>query len=79
MGEDREELKIVFDTSSDWFMLEVHTCNSCPDTSVYNYFDETQTTFEVVSPAETNFVRVSDSSWVTGFAVTDRVCLEDNE
>lgn len=77
MGENREELNVLFDTASDWFMLEVHTCAACDDQSVYNYADESTTTFSIVSPREEQFVRISDQGWVQGFAVTDRVCLED--
>ena len=60
MGEDREELNVIFDTASDWFMLEVHTCLACDDQSVYNYADETETTFSIVSPLEEAFVRISE-------------------
>ena len=77
MGSNREEQRVVFDTSSEQFMLQVYTCSSCEGTTDYNYADETQTTFSIINSAEQEYVRVSDTAWVTGFPVRDRVCLED--
>ena len=55
MGSNFEEVRAVYDTGSDWWVCEVHTCETCDDT-VYNYGDEVSTTFSEVVPKETDTV-----------------------
>ena len=76
MGSNREELNVLYDTGSDWLLCEVHTCETCDD-SVYNYADETATSFSVVSPEERDTITYGTQTTVEGFAVLDSVCLLD--
>ena len=77
MGSNQEVIPVVYDTGSDWLLLQVHTCITCGET-VYNYEDEATTSFSLVVPEETDTVIFGmGSTWITGFAATDRVCLTD--
>ena len=76
MGSNREELNVLYDTGSDWLLCEVHTCETCDD-SVYNYADETATSFSVVSPEERDTITYGTQTTVEGIAVLDSVCLLD--
>ncbi len=67
----------VYDTGSDWWMCEVHTCENC-DNTTYNYADEISTTFSEVEPYEEDIVHFGGDTWVRGFAARDRVCLTDD-
>ena len=76
MGSNREQLNMLYDTGSDWLLCEVHTCETCDDT-VYNYADETATSFSVVAPEERDTIVYGSQTSVEGFAVRDTVCLLD--
>ena len=39
MGRNKEYVDIIYDTGSDWLIVEGHTCSTCTG-NVYNWADE---------------------------------------
>ncbi len=64
-------MDVVFDTGSDWLVIEDKNCASCP---ALNKFDSAKSkTFKITD--ETVSTLAYGSAKLTGVRVTDRVCV----
>ena len=76
MGSEKKEISAVWDTGSDWYVLEVYDCAGC-DGSTYDYRDSDD--FEWTQPIEYPDVTYSDGAYVQGMAAYDTVCIHRSE
>jgi hypothetical protein len=72
MGENRQPSFVVWDTGSDWLVVESKTCSNCYG-SLYD-FDQSPNTFNRL---ETEGTREYGTTYTEGFEARDRVCLLD--
>ena len=61
MGSEKEEVSAVWDTGSDYTVVEVYNCAGC-DGSTYDYRESDD--FEWASPTEYDAVTYSDGTYV---------------
>ena len=61
MGSEKEEVSTVWDTGSDWSVVEVYNCAGC-NGSTYDY--RTSDDFTWVWPSEYDDVTYSDGTYV---------------
>jgi len=64
---------VVWDTGSDWTIVESHECDSCY-TPVYDH--ATETSFSVI--ADTEGERNYGSTWTSGYEAFDMVCITNS-
>ena len=72
MGSEMTEISAVWDTGSDWYVVEVYDCVGC-DGSTYDYRDSDD--FDWTQPIEYDDVTYSDGTYVQGMAAYDTVCI----
>ena len=60
-------LDVIFDTGSDWLVVESHECSNCDG----NTYDTSQST----AVGETFSTRVYGSAYLEGLEYTDTVCV----
>ena len=74
-----EEIKVLWDTSSDLLMVESYLCDTCTSDFVYDYQDEAQMddSFTPMPDSSSTFTVDSSSITVSGFYATDSICLEE--
>ena len=72
MGENQERMEVVWDTGSDWLVIEGSDCPSCLR-NTYDYTDEYLSSFNFVKKSwgERNY----GSASLTGVEAKDHVCL----
>lgn len=75
VGSDNQKLSVVYDTGSDWLVLEDSECESCFG---QNFNTTTSSSFNQLSDIVED--RLYGSAALQGTRVTDKVCLNaDNE
>ena len=72
LGENSQEMKLIYDTGSDWLVVEGINCPKCNG----NKFDPSESTnFEQVSERKEE-KKYGSFVHVTGSEVKDSICLE---
>jgi hypothetical protein len=73
MGTSRSAVKVLWDTSSDWTIIESSKCSTC----IQPYYDtSTSLTFEEI--AGSNGQKSYDNITTQGFNAYDTVCVTSN-
>lgn len=72
MGTSDFEARVVYDTGSDWLVVESSTCSSCLGTN-YDVTTSTDSTQVATSVSE----RLYGSASLDGMEYTDKVCIKD--
>lgn len=70
VGSDNQKMDVVYDTGSDWLVVEDTACETCYGT---NFNTTTSSTFNELSAEEEE--RLYGSAALKGVRVTDKVCL----
>ena len=80
MGTNNEAIDVVFDTGSDWLLVEGKQCSSC-DGTTYDW--STSTAAYRVNPNESQrtmgAMTLTGSEWVDQVCVTELACIENFE
>ena len=72
MGSEMQGINVIWDTGSDWFLVETDTCTNCKSP----YFHQTESTsFSYFQPDEFHKQQYADGSYVNGQAATDKLCV----
>ena len=73
MGTSYEEVHVIYDTGSDWLVVETQACSSC--TGVYD--TTTSTAYEAISNSDDTH-SYGDGTTLYGSQAFDTVCLSSN-
>ena len=74
MGTDSIPMDIIYDTGSDWLVMEGSECTNCDD----NVYDPATSTASVKVATATS-QRFYGSAFLTGYEYKDKVCLASGE
>jgi hypothetical protein len=72
MGENQEEVEVVWDTGSDWLVVASYLCDNC-DYTMYDFSSES--TYTEIGDASTLSYGSAEAE---GFNATDLVCTTDD-
>lgn len=70
MGENQEEVNVIWDTGSDWLTIESYLCTSCLGNT---YDHSTETTFNPIADSDTTLSY--GSATLNGYKAEDTVCF----
>lgn len=68
MGENQEEVEVVWDTGSDWLVVASYKCSTC-DYTTYDFSSETSFT-DLNEEMELSY----GSAYAEGYKASDSVC-----
>ena len=70
MGDSDQEMRVIFDTSSDWLTIESSACFTC-EGNVYDYNTSASYSSLTTVPVD----RYYDYTHIRGIEASDKVCL----
>ena len=74
MGDGLNQLRVIWDTGSEWLVITSYLCETCSSWYDYDYSGEASWTRLTTELDERNYGSVSTQ----GFYATDTVCLGEN-
>ena len=75
VGSESQAMNLIWDTGSDWLMVESADCTNCNgDTFDYTVSE----TFQISSPTTTLTATLGDGTVLTGEKATDTVCINSD-
>jgi hypothetical protein len=72
VGASFEQIDVLMDTNQSRFLIQSFECASCVNSNVYDYRDESGSTFERIPDSNSRIDGIQYST--TGFYATDTVC-----